>query len=217
MYQVILFDLDGTLTDPKEGITKSVQYALKHFSIEEPDLENLTRFIGPPLKESFKTYYGLDDDQVEEAVVKFRERFSTQGIFENGVYTGVVAMLEALKAKGKVVALATSKPEVFAERILERYALRPYFDEVTGSLMDETRTSKGEVIEEALKRLGVAPEAMHQVVMVGDRKHDVIGAKAHKLSTIGVTFGYAEPGELEEAGADVIVDSVEKLTQLLLG
>ena len=142
MYQTILFDLDGTLTDPKEGITKCVQYALKHFGIEENDLDKLTPFIGPPLVYSFMTYYGLDEDQAQGAISKYRERFSTVGLFENGIYEGVKELLEILKVEGKTVALATSKPHVFAERILEHYGIKAYFDVIVGSELDGTRSHK---------------------------------------------------------------------------
>lgn len=123
MYNTILFDLDGTLTDPKEGITKCVQYALSHFGVEEADLEQLTKFIGPPLQYSFMTYYGFDEEKAQKAIEKYRERFSTVGIFENGVYEGIKDMLNELKKIGKVLAVATSKPQVYAEKILEKYDL----------------------------------------------------------------------------------------------
>ena len=216
MYKYILFDLDGTLTDPKEGITKSVQYALKHMGIEEPDLDNLTRFIGPPLTESFKVFYGIEGARMEEAIAKFRERFSTKGIFENGVYDGIHELLAALKKEGKTLAVATSKPWVFAERILEKYELRQYFDVVVGSELDEkTRSSKTEVIEEVLRRLKLDDKDLQSVIMVGDRKHDIIGANNFNLHSVGVKFGYAEPGELEEAGVTYIVYDVAGLKKLL--
>lgn len=217
MYQYILFDLDGTLTDPKEGITKSVQYALKHMGIEEPDLDNLIRFIGPPLTESFKVFYGIEGARMEEAIAKFRERFSTKGIFENGVYDGIHDLLAAPKNEGKTLAVATSKPWVFAERILEKYELRQYFDVVVGSELDEkTRSSKTEVIEEVLRRLKLDNKDLQSVIMVGDRKHDIIGANNCHLHSVGVYFGYAEPGELEEAGSTYIVHDVAGLNALLL-
>lgn len=213
MYQVILFDLDGTLTDPMEGITKSVQYALASFDIMEPDLDQLKKFIGPPLKESFMKYYGFDSEKAEKAVSKYRERFSETGLFENGVYEGIYELLVALKCQNKILALATSKPKVFADRILLHYELMPFFDIVVGSELDGTRGKKEEVIEEVLRQL---PEQMRsKAVMVGDRLHDIIGAKKNGLPSIGVTFGYAEPGELQEAGATYIVESVSKLQRLL--
>jgi len=213
MYQVVLFDLDGTLTDPMEGITKSVQYALAHLGIDEPDLNQLKKFIGPPLKESFMKFYGFDSEKAEAAIRKYRERFSETGLFENGVYEGIYELLVALKCQNKILALATSKPKVFADRILLHYELMPFFDIVVGSELDGTRGKKEEVIEEVLHQL---PENLKgQVVMVGDRKHDIIGAKINDLPSIGVRFGYAEPGELEEAGATYIVDTVTELQTLL--
>lgn len=216
MFDIILFDLDGTLTDPKEGITKSVQYALRHLGIDEPDLDQLLRFIGPPLKDSFKVYYGFDEQQTDKAIAKFRERFTDIGIFENGVYEGIHELLEVLKQKGKILAIATSKPWVFAERILEKYELRSYFDIVVGSELDEkTRCTKTEVIIEVLRKLQLKDEELSRVVMIGDREHDIIGANNCHLSSIGVRFGYAEPGELEAAGATYIVESVGELKALL--
>ncbi len=216
MYQTLLFDLDGTLTDPKEGITKSVQYALAHFGIEEEDLEKLTTFIGPPLTHSFMTYYGLDAAEAEEAVHKYRERFSSVGIFENGVYEGIHELLEALKIQGKVIVLATSKPHLFAEKILKHYGLYSYFDVIVGSELDGTRSHKNEVIEEVFHRLQLTEGQKSETVMIGDRKHDILGAKACGIPSIGVRFGYAEPQELEEAGADHIVNTVEELKTFLL-
>jgi len=226
----VLFDLDGTLTDPKEGITKCVQYALADFGIIEPDLDALTCFIGPPLLQSFREYYGFDEAEAKRAVAKYRERFSTIGLFENSVFDGVHEMLEKLKADGKVICLATSKPEVYAKKIIEKYGVHKYFDIVVGSELDGRRTNKAEVIEEVLRKL-VADEGEEEdqnvyakrietirekAIMVGDRHHDIDGAKVCRMESIGVRFGYAEPNELEEAGATYIVDTVESLEKLLL-
>lgn len=216
MYNTILFDLDGTLTDPKEGITKCVQYALKYFDINEPNLDELKKFIGPPLKESFMVYYHLDEVKAEQAIEKYRERFSTVGLFENGVYEGIEALLKALKIAGKKLAVATSKPTIYSERILEHYGLRKYFEVVVGSELDGTRVNKAEVICEVLKQLNIDEKSLNSVVMIGDRKHDILGAKACQLTSIGVKFGYAEIGELEAAGADYVAESVEALQDYLL-
>lgn len=216
MYSIILFDLDGTLIDPKEGITKSVQYALTHFGIEEPDLNHLTRFIGPPLKQSFMTYYNFDETTSQIAIEKYRERFSTIGIFENNVYRGIQDMLSELQQMGKILAVATSKPQVYAEKILEKYDLQQYFQVVIGSELDGTRSNKADVIEEVFKRLNVTPETKKETIMVGDRKHDILGAKACGIHSIGVEFGYAEVNELNIAGADFIVSSVNELKNLLV-
>ena len=212
MYRYILFDLDGTLTDPKEGITRCVQYALQYFGIEA-DTEDLIDFIGPPLLESFQKYYHLDDEQGHMALKKYRERFSDIGIFENGVYPGILPLLEELKGQGRKIALATSKPGVYAERILERYELLPYFDAVVGSELDGRRTDKGEVITEALKQLQIQDEHKQEVLMIGDRLHDMVGAGKNQIDKLGVYYGYAHDGELEEAGADYIVHTVEELAE----
>lgn len=213
----LLFDLDGTLTDPKEGITKCVQYALRHFGIDEPDPDRLTCFIGPPLASSFTEFYGFDEQKAILAVEKYRERFRTVGLFENRVFTGVKQMLADLQAQGKTLAVATSKPQVFAERILEKYELRPYFKVVVGSELDGRRTDKAEVIEEACRQLGLGMEKRRDAVMIGDRRHDILGAAACGMPSIGVLFGYAEPGELEAAGAGQIAQSVPQLAALLAG
>lgn len=214
-YKYLLFDLDGTLTDPKEGITSSVQYALKSFGIEEPDLDRLTSFIGPPLRESFMKDYGFSEKEAEEAVAKYREWFVPKGIFQNRIYPGIAEMLKVLKAGGRILAVASSKPQVFVEQILHHFNIYDYFSVIVGSELDGTRDSKEEVVEEALRRLGKGAEAPEGGVMIGDRKFDIAGGKEHKLVTVGVAFGYAEEGELEEAGADYVVDSVEDLRRLL--
>lgn len=226
-YKYLLFDLDGTLTDPKEGITKSVQYALKSFGIEEPDLEKLTPFIGPPLKGSFMEFYGFDEVQAEEAVEKYREWFTPKGIFQNMVYEGIPQMLKTLREHGKVLAVASSKPQGFVEQILEHFAIREYFSVVVGSCMDGTRVRKEEVVEEALRQLGMAADgrnvhavpqepAVSGTVMIGDRKFDIEGGKEYGLVTVGVSFGYAGEGELESAGADYVVDTVGELLGVLI-
>lgn len=215
MKDIILFDLDGTLTDPKEGITKCVQYALAHFGIDVDDLNELMCFIGPPLIESFQSFYGFTPEKAEEAVAKYRERFKDVGIFENGIYDGIIELLAECKAAGKKICLATSKPEQFATRILERYKMAEYFDEAVGSTMDGSVNAKCDVINEAFRRMGIdSLEKKARVIMVGDRKHDIIGAKQCGIESVGVRFGYAEEGELEAAGADYIVDTVEELKKL---
>jgi len=215
-YKIILFDLDGTLTDPKEGITRSVQFALDSLGILEPDLDRLVCFIGPPLLDSFRDFFGLNPEQAKQGLLKYRERFQAKGIFENALLPGVPEMLRALKEAGKVIALATSKPEPFALQILEHFEILPYFDAVVGSGLDESRGSKAEVINEAFLRLEIKEEQKREIVMVGDRKHDVIGAKLCGIHSLGVAFGYAPAGELEESGAEHLVQTVEELAQFLL-
>lgn len=221
MYNYILFDLDGTLTDPKLGITSSVQYALRALGIEEPSLDKLEPFIGPPLADSFREFYGLDDEQIATAIAKYRERFNDQGIYENEIYPGVAAMLAKLKESGKKLSIASSKPTQFVERILDYFDIRAYFDIIIGSNMDGTRSRKEEVVEEALRQMLPAgmtsAEKKAAVAMVGDRRFDIEGAKEHGITSVGVSFGYAPEGELEQAGADVIVDTVDALLEVLNG
>ena len=219
MFEYILFDLDGTLTDPKLGITSSVQYALRALGIEEPSLDRLEPFIGPPLADSFREFYGLEGERLATAIDKYRERFATQGIFENEIYPGIPQMLADLKAKDKLLAIASSKPTLFVEQILEHFEIGKYFDHVVGSNMDGTRGTKEEVVEETLRQMLTVEMTPGQkrdaVAMVGDRKFDIEGARAHGITSVGVLFGYAPAGELEEAGADYIVNSVRSLQVLL--
>lgn len=227
MFQYILFDLDGTLTDPKLGITGCVQYALHEMGIEEPDLDRLEVFIGPPLVESFMEFYGMERRQADRAVEKYRERFAVKGIYENELYPGMKEMLAALKEAGCHLAVASSKPEPFVKRILEYFGIAEYFDVAVGSGLDGSLGQKEDVVREALRRLGEKEgaadgalskkeEIRRSAVMVGDRKYDVTGARALGLCCVGVSFGYAQPGELEEAGAWRIADDVETLGRILL-
>ena len=222
MYHYILFDLDGTLTDPKPGITRCVQYALHKFGIEEPDLDKLEPFIGPPLLDSFQEFYGFEEEKGQQAIVYYRERFRTVGLFENEVYPGIAQMLARLQEAGCHLAVASSKPEIFVKRSLEHFGLSSYFEVVVGSELDGRRARKEEVVEEALRQL-LGEEALAQqslrpiedVVMVGDRKFDIQGAKRFGIVSIGVRYGYAGQGELEEAGADRIAATVEELEEAL--
>lgn len=217
MKDIILFDLDGTLTDPKEGITKCVQYALADFGIRVKNLNELMPFIGPPLIESFQMFYGFSEEMAKKAVEKYRERFRDIGIFENRIYDGVIELLSECKKSGKTIGLATSKPEEFARRILDKYGMSEYFDEITGSTMDGTINEKCDVIKEAFRRMGIITEKdLDRVIMVGDRKHDIIGARICKIQSVGVRFGYAEEGELEEAGADYLVNNMDELRELCI-
>lgn len=220
MFQYCLFDLDGTLTDPREGITKSVQYALKKQGIDEPDLEKLETFIGPPLRDSFMTKYGMTQQQADETVVFYRERFAPIGVFENQIFEGIPEMLKVLSESGVKVAIASSKPTVFVEKILKHFDIDTYFDVVVGSELDGRRDSKEEVVEEALRQLGIMElsdtEKKASCAMIGDRKFDIQGAKAFGLTGVGVRFGFADEGELEAEGADYIVDTVKELQNLLL-
>ncbi len=214
MYQTILFDLDGTLTDSKEGITKCVQYALSKCGISEPNLDRLESFIGPPLKQHLRERYpDLTEEEAGRALEWYRERFRTVGLFENQLYNGVPELLENLRDAGRTLVLATSKPTIFTKRILNHFAIDRYFQVVVGSELDGRRGEKSEVIEEALRRVSVGG---HQAVMVGDRKYDMLGAKKWGLSTIGVLYGYGSREELQSAGADWLVPDIPSLERLLL-
>ncbi len=208
----ILFDLDGTLTDPMIGITKSVQYALRSFGIIEDSLEKLTPFIGPPLKGSFQKFYGFSDEKAEEALCKYREYFSVTGMFENKVYDGIPALLAKLKESGKKVFLATSKPEIYAKQILEHFSLSTYFDFVGGSLLSGERVEKPDVIQYVLEQNQLKKE---ESIMVGDRSFDIIGGHSKGLFSIGVLYGYGSRAELEDAGADQIAQTVDDLEKLI--
>ena len=213
-YNIILFDLDGTLTDPKIGITKSVQYALKAYDIHEPDLDRLCKFIGPPLKESFMQFYDFDEKRAVEAVEKYREWYADIGIFETELYKGIDELLEKLCTAKKQLIVATSKPTAFAERILAHFKIAHYFDFVSGSELDNTRTDKGEVIRYGLEQLKILDTS--QALMVGDREHDIAGAKKAGLTSVGVLYGYGSYAELHNAGADYIVQDLAGLENVLL-
>ena len=213
MYKYVLFDLDGTLTDPGEGITNSVMYALRQFGIVETEREKLFSFIGPPLQDSFMEKYGFSEEDAREATRRFRVYFREKGIFENVPYEGMTDCLRILRERGHVLIVATSKPDEFAKRILERFGFLPYFHYVFGASMDETRTRKDEVIAYALKEAGV--EDASDCIMVGDRKHDILGARANGMDSVGVLFGYGSLEELEEAGATYIARSPEELPGII--
>lgn len=216
--KVILFDLDGTLTDPGVGITNSVMYALEKYGITVSDKSELYKFIGPPLMQSFEKYYGFDQNKAERAVALYREYFQDRGIFENEIYDGIQQLLDALKVQGKVIGLATSKPEIYAKQILEHFGLDGYFDFISGSMLNGERTDKGEVIAWAIQLLGEKQRyTLEEIVMIGDREHDVIGARKNGLASIGVLFGYGSREELTWAGADAVVSSVCELAEMLTG
>ena len=210
MYKAILFDLDGTLTESGEGITKCVQYALEKLGKPEENLKKLEVFIGPPLMEQFMKYAGLDEETAVKAVKYYRERYSNVGIFENKPYPGVENMLQELKRKKYILAVASSKPEDYVKQILDHFHLTEYFDEIVGSEMNGARTSKSEVIEEALKRINMS-DKRNEVLMVGDKEHDVLGARAAGLDCVAVAYGYGTQEELTEANPLKIVDSVDEL------
>ena len=213
MYQTILFDLDGTLTDPGLGITNSVMHALRRMGYEVPPRQELYKFIGPPLHQSFQVYFGMTEEQSYEAVAKYREYFAVDGLLENEVYDGIPEMLQALQAAGKRLVLATSKPEKFAKVIMAHFGLDKWVTQIAGATMDTSRSKKGDVIAYALREFGVDPAT---AVMVGDREHDILGGRENGLPGVGVTFGYGDRPELEQAGAVAIADSPAELLEILL-
>jgi phosphoglycolate phosphatase len=213
-YDVILFDLDGTITDPGEGITKSVAYALQQSGITVTDLTTLYPFIGPPLRDSFQRYFGQTPQQAEESVAQYRVYYRKQGIFECLVYPGIEELLKKLSEAGKTIVLATSKPEEFAVQLLEHFGLDRYFTCMAGATLDDSRDTKDKVIAYALERVGLSDTS--KAVMIGDREYDILGAKKFGIDGIGVTFGYGSRQELEEAGAIALADSAHDLEALLL-
>lgn len=208
-YDVILFDLDGTLTDSSPGIINSIIYALKKYDITVNNKAELKKFLGPPLHESFREFYGFDEEKSMEAVGFYREYFSTKGLLENEVYDGIPSLLKNLCDKGKRLIVATSKPQEFTDRIMAHFGLGEYFEFVAGSNMDGTRSKKAEVIEYALQKCQITDKS--KVVMVGDRMHDIIGAKAVGIDSVGVEYGYGDYDELNHASATYIVKTVEEL------
>lgn len=209
MKKYLLFDLDGTLTDPMEGITNSVAYALDYYGIHVEDRRTLIPFIGPPLKESFMKYFDFPEERAQEAIWKYREYFTERGMFENAVIPGIPEALEHLKSSGGILITATSKPEIYAKQIMEKFGLSTWFTDICGADLEETRVKKEEVIAYALEKNGITD--LSRVVMVGDREHDIFGAKKCGLKSVGVLFGYGSREELEAAGADFVAETVEEM------
>ena len=208
----VFFDLDGTLTDPAEGIVNCAEYALKKFGLTA-DREYLKRFIGPPLHKTFMHEFGFPEEKATLAIDYYRERFKDIGIFENELYSGIPELLRDLQASGRSVVLATSKPEVYAERILDHFGIADCFTLAVGSLLNNTRDAKSEVIAFALEKLGASPT---EVIMVGDRRYDVEGAAANGIKTVGVLYGYGSREELMSAGAVAVCETVKELGEALL-
>ena len=213
-YDQLLFDLDGTLTDPGEGITNSVKYALQKWGIEVGDRRELYRFIGPPLSASFRDFYGFSEEDSLKCVEYYREYYRNRGIFENRVYEGVPELLSRLKGEGRALILATSKPEGFAKQILEHFDLVKYFDFVAGASMDESRNKKGDVIRYALSMASVRD--LSRALMIGDREHDILGARQNSIESLGVLYGYGDEEELRGAGATFIAATVEEIFDVVV-
>ena len=212
MRDIFLFDLDGTLTDSGPGIMNSVRHALRHFGIEEEDRARLQRFVGPPLKESFMKFYGFSETQGEEAVEAYREYYREKGIWENKLYPGIKESLEKLREEGCILGIASSKPEILVRQIAEAFGIAPYLTVTAGATLDGSRVKKGHVIREALKRLEAAAD---RVLMIGDRREDVLGARELGIPCVGAAYGYGEDGELEEAGALFILQEASQVGELL--
>ncbi len=215
MAEYILFDLDGTLTDPFEGITKSVAYSLSYFGIYAEKLENLKPFIGPPLAYSFSYFCDMNEEDTKYAVEKYRERYAEYGWAENVPYAGIADALDRLQKAGKHLLVATCKAEEYAVKIMEHFDLAKYFDHICGSPMSNPNTSKDAVIRDAMKRAGVTDKT--KVIMVGDRLHDIEGAHSVGIPAVGVLWGYGDRAEHEKCGADHIVSDIPEMERLLLG
>ena len=214
MYKTVFFDLDGTLTDSGEGILKSLEYAFREMGYEIPPLETLKMFIGPPLKVSFHDFMNFDDETTAKAIAKYRERYVVKGIFENRPYDGIDALLKELRSKGIRLAVATTKPEHMAKTVTDHYGLTQYFETISGA--ESEGDTKSEVIRKACERMNIPSDEWCDILMVGDRKYDIIGAHECSMKCIGVRYGFAPYGEFEEYGADYIADSVDDLRKFLL-
>ncbi len=211
-YRYCLFDLDGTLTESGIGIVNSVIYALEKFNIRVADRNELTAFIGPPLVDSFMKYFGFTEEQAQQGVTYYREYFRSRGIFENRVYDGITDLLDELRRRNVVIAIATSKPYEFSVKILKHFGLFPYFDYIGAASMDGSITKKEDVIMHLLEQFGEVDKS--SVLMVGDRDQDVHGARANGLACAGVLWGYGSEEELKAAGADYLFAEPRELLKL---
>lgn len=212
-YKYLFFDLDGTINDSCEGIYKSFEYALSFYGIEIDDVNQLRPILGPPLKDSFMSLFGFDESAAEEAVGRYRERFSEKGLYENRVYDGVPSLLSSLKEKGYTICLATSKPEHFARRCLEYFKLDKYFDYAAGATLDGERSTKEEVIGYLIKELGL--ENTDEILMIGDRKYDLLGAAKLGIDGLGVLYGYGSPEELSACPNVYLAETVSDIEKFL--
>ncbi|UCC11170.1 MAG: HAD family hydrolase [candidate division WOR-3 bacterium] len=212
-YNAVLFDLDGTLTDPFHGIANSIKYALNKFGVHADDEQTLRACIGPPLLASFQKHFNLNERDARKAVAYYREYFSDKGLYENEVFPGIPRLLEELAAQRVCMVCATSKPTPYARRILEHFRLSQFLEFVIGSNMDLTRTDKKQIVHDVLEKLQM--RAKEKAIMIGDRREDVEGARANSIDAIGVTYGYGSEAEIRNAHADYLVRSVEELGSLL--
>ncbi len=214
-YKTLLFDLDGTLTDSCEGILNCAKHALITGGYDVPSDSELMAFIGPPLLESFQSICGLSYEEAAAAVVRYRERYSEIGLFENRVYEGIPELLSDLRNAGFTLGVATSKPEVFTLRILEKFGILDVFHAVAGCSVEKEGETKADMIRLAMKRLGLTDNDKPHILMIGDRRHDILGAKECGIDCAGVYYGFAPKGELEEYGADYIFESVNELRAIM--
>ena len=212
--QYILFDLDGTITNSAEGIINCVRYALQKMKWQEPSLKVLHRFIGPPLVDAFMDYCGMNKVEAEKAVAYYRERYKDIGVFECSVYNRVEEVLKALNDANKTVILATAKPLVFAKKVIKHFGLDKYFDDMVGAEIGGTLIHKHQIIDEVIKRFNITDRTT--AIMIGDREQDISGAKMFSLDSIGVKYGFAEPNELEDAGATYIAETPQDILKILL-
>ena len=213
-YKYILFDLDGTITEPGLGITNSIMYALNKMGISVSDRSELYKFIGPPLWESFQNFYGFSNDEADKAVEYYREYYKDKGMLECTINEGIEPLLQNLRTNGKSLIVATSKPEIFAKQVLSNFNLDSYFNYIAGSNLDRTRSEKDEVISYALESCKINDKQF--AIMIGDRKHDITGARKNNIRSIGVLFGYGSREELENAGADYIAENAKDIDAILL-
>lgn len=216
MFEYVLFDLDGTLTDPALGITNSIMYALEKMGRDIPPRESLYRFIGPPLISSFCEFCGMSEAEAREALRLYREYFSVKGLFENEVYPDIPCALGKIRNSGAKLLVATSKPEQYSRQILEHFSLDTYFDIICGATMDEKRVKKADIISYALDSAGITEERRDRVIMVGDRLHDIEGARENKIRSLGVLWGYGSRDELRDAGADYIAADTGEMIKIIL-
>ena len=218
MFKNILFDLDGTLTDSSEGITKSMQLALRAIGIDEPDLNKLKKFIGPPLRGSMVKFYNSTPDEVQTALEVYRKRYTEVGWAENKAYPGMVELCRDLQAAGFRTGMCTAKPEFFAVPIAEKFGFKPYLETITGATLDGSMDDKAQVVALSLEKWNIVTEEDKAVtVLVGDKSMDVLAAHANGIKCIGVGYGFGDYAELSEAGADIYLETVEDLRKYFLG